>query len=447
MKIALLSGGAAGMYCGSCIHDNTVAATLQRKGHDAVLVPLYTPLRTDETNVSLDRVFFGAVNAYLAVKAPRLGRALRPLRWLLDRPRLLDFVGRLGSSADARELGELTLAMLQGESGPMRGSLEQLTAWLSDGHRPEVIHLQNSLLLGMGYRLKEALGVPLVCSLQGEDLFLDELIEPYRSQALELLRSRQGVVDGFVANSRYYADHMAGLLGIERSRIAIVPLGLRLEDFPPPAGPPEGAPEGATEDAPGRPEGPFTVGYLARICPEKGFGIAVEAFRELARRAGPEAVRFRVAGYLAPKDRAFYEEQCRRLEEWGLAVDLVGEVDRAGKVAFLRSLDVLTVPTVYHEPKGLFALEALASGVPVVLPRHGAFPEMLEATGGGLLAEPESAVSVAEALDELRQDPPLRRRLGEAGRVAVRVGHGADTTAESLLAVYRDILAERPDPS
>ena len=193
MRVTLLSGGAAGMYCGSCIHDNTVAATLQRQGHDAVLVPLYTPLRTDEPNVSVDRVFLGAVNAYLSVKAPRLARLLRPVRRLLDRPRLLEWVGRMGAAADAGELGELTLAMLAGGDGPMRSSLEQLRDWLVDGHRPDLVHLQNSMLLGMAPLLRETLGVPVTCSLQGEDLFLDELVEPYREKALE--KGRQQLVE------------------------------------------------------------------------------------------------------------------------------------------------------------------------------------------------------------------------------------------------------------
>ena len=123
----------------------------------------------------------------------------------------------------------------------------------------------------------------------------------------------------------------------------------------------------------------------------------VEAFAQLAGEPGREALRLRVAGYLAPKDRAWFAALAARLGELGLAdrFEHVGEVDLAGKVSFLRSLDVLAVPTVYREPKGLFALEAMANGVPVVVPRHGSFPEMLEETGGGLLVEPGSAEALA----------------------------------------------------
>ena len=68
MKIAYIAAGAAGMYCGTCIHDNTLVAIIQKKGHDIALIPTYTPLRTDEENVSLNRVFYGGVNVYLQQK-------------------------------------------------------------------------------------------------------------------------------------------------------------------------------------------------------------------------------------------------------------------------------------------------------------------------------------------------------------------------------------------
>ena len=431
MKIALISGGAAGMYCGSCIHDNSLAAALQRQGHDAVLVPLYTPLRTDEESVSLDRVFYGAVNTYLQVKMPALAKLPAFLRRWLDRPRLLTWVGQLGSSSSAKDLGELTIAVLAGETGASRAQLEQLVSWLRDDLKPQVVQLQNSLFLGFARRLREELGVPVLCALQGEDLFLETLVEPHKAQALERLRSLQDQVDGFVANSEYYADHMSAYLGLDRSRIAVVPLGLNTGDFGA-----NGAP-GA-----GLPWSPFVVGYLARICPEKGFGVAVDSFRHLAERVGKETVRLKVAGYLGQGDKKFFAEQMDRLRGWGLeaSVEVVGEVDRQGKIAFLESLHALAVPTLYREPKGLFALEAMACGVPVVLPHHGAFPELL-ARGGGLLVAPESPGEVANALASLMEDPAHHRRLSEEGRRVVRERHGIDETAHRMLRLYRRLEA------
>ena len=437
MRIALVSGGAAGMYCGSCLHDNALAGELQRMGHDTTLIPLYTPLRTDEESVSQKRVFYGAVNTYLQVKSPRLARLPGFLRRWLDRPRLLEWVGKLGSAADARDLGELALAVLQGEEGASRSQLEQLVTWMAADLRPQVVHLQNSMFLGLAHRLREALGCKVVCSLQGEDLFLETLIEPYKSRALEVLKKRQGDVDAFLSHSGYYADFMAGYLGIRRRAIHIAPLGLTMATEVSPGG--RGAAAG---------EAPFVVGYLARICPEKGFGVAAEAFQELAARLGPERVRFKVAGYLSPPDEPFVERTVAGLKAAGLgdSLEMVGEVDREGKVAFLRSLDVLAVPTLYREPKGLFALEAMACGVPVVLPRHGAFPELL-ADGGGLLVEPESATAVADALEALLADPDRRAAEGAAGRASVEARHTMEAAATGVLGLYSSLVEDEAGDS
>ena len=88
------------------------------------------------------------------------------------------------------------------------------------------------------------------------------------------------------------------------------------------------------------------------------------------------------------------------MKDWGLAdqFEYRGELDRAGKIAFLQSLDVMSVPATYAEPKGIFLLEAMATGVPVVQPRRGAFPEIIERTGGGLLVEPDDAEALADGL-------------------------------------------------
>ena len=69
LRVAYITAGAAGMYCGSCLHDNTLAGALLRMGHDVSLIPTYTPIRTDGTDFSIDRVFYGAINVYLAQKA------------------------------------------------------------------------------------------------------------------------------------------------------------------------------------------------------------------------------------------------------------------------------------------------------------------------------------------------------------------------------------------
>lgn len=440
MRIAYLAAGAAGMYCGSCLHDNTVAAALQAAGHEVALLPLYTPIRTDEPDVSMTRVFYGAVNVYLQQKSAIFRHTPAFLDRQLDRRALLDRVGRFAGSTDAAELGELTLSVLRGEDGRQAKELAKLIEWL-EGFRPEVVHLANALFAGMARPIRRALGVPVACGLTGEDLFLDALEEPWRSEVLAELRLRAADADGFVAPSLFYAGKMAPLLGVPRERIHVVPLGIRLEGYAEP---------GAAPAAPGRrwsdggPE-PFTVGYLARQCPEKGLHHLVEAFEILSAGWPVERPRPRlaVAGWIGARDAPWVDELRQRLAAAGLAgqAEMGGEVDLAGKHAFLARLDALSVPAVYEEPKGLYVLEALAAGVPVVQPRHGAFPELIQATRAGLLVEPGSPAALAEGLRRLADDPAVARELGRRGREAVRAHHGAAEMAEKTLAVYRGLVA------
>ena len=429
MRVACIAAGAGGMYCGSCIHDNTLAAALMGLGVDATLVPAYTPLRTDEESVGLERVFYGGINVYLEQKSALVRRlpswATRPL----DRPGLLRWVaGRFGAATEARDLGALTLSVLRGEEGFQRRRLEELVRWLERDLRPDLVQLPNTMFAGLAGPLKRRLGGPVLCAVQGEEIFLDRLVEPYRAQAREELRKRAADVDGFVSPCAVYADYMAGYLDVPRERFHVVPLGLRLEGHGPP-------PEAA------RGPGPFRIGFLARICPEKGLHVAAGALRLLAERLGPEAVRLEVAGWLGPADEAYYEEVRSGLEADGLAFEYRGSVDRAAKIEFLRSLHSLTVPAPYHEPKGLYVLEALANGVPVVQPRHGAFPELVEGTGGGLLVEAAEPEAVAAGLQTLCEDEDLRLRLGRQGHAAVHESRGDAVMAERTREVYERFLA------
>jgi glycosyltransferase involved in cell wall biosynthesis len=116
-------------------------------------------------------------------------------------------------------------------------------------------------------------------------------------------------------------------------------------------------------------------------------------------------------------------------------------VDRKGKIDFLGSIDVLSVPTVYEEPKGLFVLESLAAGVPVIQPRHGAFPELLARTGGGLLVDPGDTTALATSLAGLLSDPARRKALGEAGRETIHDRFNAERMGEQTLEVLARIAA------
>jgi len=428
LRIAYIAAGAGGMYCGSCIHDNALAAALQRQGHEVALLPTYTPLKTDEENVSDSHQFYGAINVFLQQKSGLFRHTPKLFDRLLDGRALLGWISRLGAATDPKELGDLTLEVLRGEAGAQHKELDKLVHWLKSIYRPEVVVITNSLLLGLVHQIKEALGVPVVVCVQGEDLFIDQLQEPGRQRVEAELRHRANDADLFIAPSRYYAQHMAQKLAQDPSRFEVVPLGIKLT--------------GHGEHQPVAEADPLTFGYLARICPEKGLHRLIEAFTTLASAESGSTLRLRVAGYLGPLDRDYWDEQQRRIEGAGLSerVDFLGEIDRSTKLDFLSSIDVLSVPTVYEEPKGLFALEAMASGVPVVLPDHGSFPEILAETGGGVLYEPGSAASLVTALGSLVENRAERLALGHRGRSAVHSLRNADVMAQKTAAVLTSLV-------
>jgi glycosyltransferase involved in cell wall biosynthesis len=428
MKIAYIAAGAADMYCGSCLRDNALAKALRAAGHDCLLVPTYTPLRTDEPSAAMDRVFYGGISVFLEQSGGVVAAVAGALRRFLDSPPVLKLASRLTGMTDAHELGELTVSVLQGEDGRQNVELDRLVDWLAAEVKPDLVNLPNALFVGLAGRIKSRLNVPVFCTLSGEDLFIEGLPDAHRRKSLELIRKGAKNCAALLATSHYYADATADLFAFPREHVHAIRLGL--------------TPDGHGGPRPVEPRPP-TVGYFARICPAKGLHVLVDAFRILRGLPGTSDVRLRAAGYLGPADRTYLEDQKRKLRGWNLAdaVDIVGEVDRNGKIAFLKSVDVLSVPTVYRESKGLYVLEALANGTPVVQPAHGAFPELIEATGGGIAVTPGDPAALAEGLHRLLTDAPRRRAMAESGQKAVLSRFTAAAMAQDTAAVYRRYLA------
>ena len=427
MRILQITAGAGGMYCGSCLMDNALATELLARGEDVILLPLYTPTRTDETNVSDEHVFFGGISVYLEQNVPLFRKTPAVLDRLWDAAPVIRAATGRGLSVDPGALGALTVSTLRGEEGNQAKEFRKLLGYLE--HLPDfdLVLLPNALLISLAPALRRELKRPVVCTLQGEDLFLEGLGEAHRAESKELIRRHANAVDGFVATSDYYADFMVSYLGLDRGRIHTVPIGINLEGH-----------GGRKNEA----SGPFTIGYLARVAPEKGLHLLADAYRILRQERGLPKVRLEVAGYLAPEHRAYLDEIQGRVREWGLEDEFHyhGTLDREAKIAFLGSLDVLSVPSPYAEPKGLYVLEALANGVPCVQPRHGAFPEVLGRTDGGVLFEPNDARDLADRLLALASDRAGTRALGRRGAEGVHQHQSIARMADRALEVYRSIV-------
>lgn len=403
LKIAYLTAGAAGMFCGSCMNDNAVARALNRLGHDCVLVPVYTPIRTDEEDISVDKVFLGGVNVYLQQKFSWFGKLPRAVDAFLNAPWLIRWLTKNAGKTSPKLLGALAVSMLEGYRGQQHKEFERLVAWLKSDIKPDRVLLTNLLIGGCIPQLRESLQADVFVTLQGDDIFLDSLPDVNRKRCIELMRGLVPGVAGFIVHSKAYGAKMGALLGIPDEDIHVVPLGIAASDF---------STWGAREPIGikrGRPPS-YTIGYLARMAPEKGLHQIVDGFIALCERRPDIRYVLRLAGWMGPQHQAFWAEQQRKLKAAGLdgRWDYTGAVDRTGKMEFLSSLDLFCVPTTYAEPKGLFLLEAAALGLKYVAPDHGAFPELHQRLQHGWLYQHDSMSDLIGTLEQACDTRPAR---------------------------------------
>lgn len=429
MKIVQLIPGAGNtFYCENCLRDNGLAKSLRKLGHEVRVVPLYLPIMTDESSVDSDiPIFFGGINVYLQQKSALFRKTPRWIDQIFDSPKLLKWAAGKASMTRYEDLAETTLSMLRGEDGRQVKELERLVAWLKSMERsPDVIHISNALLLGMAQQIKEELEVSVICSLQDEDILVDALPEPHRQKVWKAISRCAVDVDAFISVSHYYKDFMCARLDLPADRVHVVYNGINLEGHKPTSAP-----------------NPPVIGYLERQCREKGLGMLIDAFVILKERRKDNviaATKLRIAGGKTVDDESFLRELRQRLDGHDLSddVEFLPNLSREEKLTFLQKLSVLSVPAEHKEAFGIYVIEALASAVPVVLPSHGAFPELLEITGGGILCEPNDANVLADALETLLLDPELALKLGMQGRKVVFENFGVKRMAHEVVRVLKN---------
>ncbi len=412
------------MYCGSCLRDNALATELIARGHDVTLLPVYTPTRTDEANVSQEKVFFGGISVYLEQYVPFFRKSPRWLDRLWDSNAMLRLATNRSISTSPKMLGEMTVSMLKGEDGFQRKEILKFIEWLRQESLPDIVSLPYTLLIGLAKPIKELLDRPIFCTLQGEDLFLEGLQEPYKTQSLGLIRANIRHVDTFISVSEYYAEFMPEYLGIPPEKIQVVPLGINMRGY---------------EKRSSQHRDPFTIGFFARVAPEKGLHVLAEAYRLLRKNDRMPNARLEVAGYIAAEHQGYLAQIEQGMKQSGLGDEFTyrGVLDREQKIEFLKSLDVLSVPATYDEPKGIFLLEAMACGVPVVQPRRGGFTEIVENTGGGLLIDSDNPEKLADGILRLYEDEDLAAKLGAQGFQKVREHYDVSRMADRALEVYQ----------
>jgi glycosyltransferase involved in cell wall biosynthesis len=430
--VQVLPGSGDNFYCENCVRDNLTVRALEAARQDVVAVPLYLPQILERVDaIARAPVFYGGINTYLQQTSAFFRNTPRWLDRIFDSRWLLRWAARRAGSVRANGLGELTLSVMKGAEGRQGKELTRLLRWLEAMERPDVVHLSTSLLVGIGLAIKKRLGIPVVCTLQDEDVWLDAMEEPSRTRCWESMAELGKGVDAYIAVSRYFARIMRERLKIDPERMHVVPIGVDPGQFAPP------------DLAPAVP----ALGYLARMSDGMGLGILVEAWLELKRIPALKSLRLHLCGGRTADDGTYLKKLEETFAREGVAGDVrfFDQFDPPSRREFLGSLSVLSVPTPSGVAFGTYILESLACGVPVVQPRVGSFPEVLEATGGGLLYDGvRNPHALARTLEDLLKDEGRRQELGRRGRESVARSFGLDTMASGMIEVYRRVLPGKP---
>ena len=432
MRILHLIPGSGGtFYCQNCVRDRALVRALRRAGHDVVMVPLYLPMFGEEGSVGAKApIFFGGVNMFLREKLPLFRRMPHWMDQLLDSPWVLRQAAAREQSTNPADLGPMTLSMLRGRRGNQQKEFDRFLEWLKVQDRPDIIHVSNALLLGFAPEIKEIVDAPIVCSLQDEEPWVNAMRAPYDQRVWAAIAEDAQCVSRFIATSAWYADRMTTCMGLAPERVSVVFPGIETGDVTP-----------AALDF-----NPPVIGFLERLSRAQGFGLLVDAFMALKRMPAFKDLRMHATGGCTPADRQFHEDIHARLRCEGMddAVEFLQEFQLAQRGEFLRSLSVLSVPVPGGEAFGLQLLEAMAHGVPVVQPAEGSYPEIINATGGGVLYDPQESGGLVHALQSLLENPEEARRLGRQGREAILAQFNMDRVVRDMIAVYNAALETKP---
>lgn len=428
--VHIIPGTADVFYCQNCLRDKELIMELRRLGHDVTLVPMYLPLFSEGEELgSADvPVFYGAVGVYLAQHFPLLNKAPRWLRSLLDSRRLLRWVSKKSGTTRASGLEAMTLSVLRGETGGQKEELDQLLVWLGTHAKPDIVHLSNALLLGLAGRLRRDLNVPIICTLQDEDSWINSMDPAWAASAWEIMAEKAADIAAFIPVSDYYSRLMQKhLAGVPAHRFHKIPIGIAPGQYRP---------------APSPPPTPV-IGYLSKTTESLGLGLLINAFIQLKHTPALASLQLKIMGGETPDDRPFLRQMRKTLAAQGMLedVEFFEGVTRERRLEFLQSLSLLSVPTSRPEAFGMFILEALACGVPVVQPRLGAFPEIIDATGGGLCYDPGKPDELPNTLEHLLLNPETARAMGRQGCGNIRRVFDVRQTARRVMDVYKQCLA------
>ncbi len=427
MKIVNIVPGFGGtFYCGNCLRDSGLTKSLINLGHDAMMLPIYLPLTLEHgVDENTSPIFYGAVNIYLKQNF-RIFRNM-PV-WLenfFNSSSILRYAAKKAGSTRTEGLEEMTISMLMGKDGNQNTELQELIDFLKKYEKPDIVHLSNALLLGLANQIREQLKVPVICSLQDEDVWVDAMNDSYAQKVWDLMSEKAKSVDAFVSVSEFYAEEMKRKMKIPENKMQVVPIGIDSSLYKyskPTANPP-------------------VIGYISRMYEEHGFGLLVDAFIKLKEIPEYKNVLLKLSGGYTADDKKYVKKQIRKLKNASIFndVEFIDNYQPEDRFSFYNQLTLLSVPVLKGEAFGVYQLESMACGVPLVQPELGAFPEVINNTKGGITYKPNTSDELMKSWASLLKSPSNIDEMSIAGHKSVVNNYAIETVSKQLLNIYNSV--------
>jgi glycosyltransferase involved in cell wall biosynthesis len=423
--IQIIPGSGGSFYCGNCLRDSKYVDALRKQGHQVVKIPMYLPLFSDEHDITDIPIFYGAISTYLKQVYPIFRKMPDWFEKLLDSKPMMKMAASMAGSTRAKGLEDMTISMLLGEQGEQKEELDKMVNWIAEHCKPDIIHISNALLLGLARRLKEKTGVPVLCSLQDEDVWVDAMQPKFQQKIWDLMHERAEDVDALVAVSNFFAETMKKLMNLSDEKMHTFYLGVDAEDY----------------HFISTKEKPRNVGYISRMCHENGFDILVDAFIQLKKKPGFEDVKLIATGGSTGDDAKYIKEQKRKIRENNLddSFEIIDEFEGDTRHDFFKKVSLISVPVRIGEAFGMYLLESMASGVPVVQPALGAFPEIVGLSGGGVTYMPNSPEKLSETWAELLSNPEKMEKLSLDGYEGTKKKFNIHNHAAEIIGLYEKL--------
>jgi glycosyltransferase involved in cell wall biosynthesis len=422
MKILLIIPGSGDtFYCGNCFRDNLYAQALRSAGHDVTIMPLYLPL-ADESWHSDTPLFFPATSYYVAQKFFRKGEMPHLFEKLLNLPSILRFASHFSGTTSAKGMEQMTLSMIKGDDKNFAKQTEKVLHWIEKHDKPDIIHLSTSMLIGIAKAIKNRIRIPVVCSLQDEEIWLDSLENQYAREAWEAIGQNTKYVDRFIASSEFYKAVSFEKIPVIKE-IDVVYSGVNIEKY-------------QSSDYPENP----TIGFYYRMNYENGLDILAQAFVRLKNENSIPDLKLKIGGGYTRENKKFVSHIRTILQPYMDDVIWQEHYVLNEHTAFYKDISLICAPLRFNEAFGLYLSEAFAAGRPAVVPSTGSFGEIVE--NAGLLYSPNDSEHLAEALKKMLTNQDIYESCKKNALQLSREKYSNATAAEKLSTIYLELVAK-----